>query len=234
MKVYIRSVYRAHRFTKLKVEEKNGRLTCTFSFQFTDIKESDAPIRRGSLTAIPSVNELKSQLPSILDDLSQSIGEAPAVTEAGPLNMLHTAIHLRKPNRTNSESERSLSYSQFLRKSPLPTFIFPECLSYKEDPLRGNMRPTFHHLFINRWSVAKNRHILGSPKFPYWGNGDQFCLIDENGVSEMCFLNPYRASTAVETKRAIARHVGSICAYQDALTSVNQFVRKVYVRRTTT
>ena len=146
LKVYIRSVYRAHRFTKLKVEEKNGRLTCTFSFQFTDIKESDAPIRRGSLTAIPSVNELKSQLPSILDDLSQSIGEAPAVTEAGPLNMLHTAIHLRKPNRTNSESERSMSYSQFLRKSPLPTFIFPECLSYKEDPLRGNMRPTFHHL----------------------------------------------------------------------------------------
>ena len=140
----------------------------------------------------------------------------------------------------------SYSYPQFLRNSPLTTFIFPECLSYKEDPLRGNMRPTFHHLFINRWSVAKNRHILGSPKFPYWGNGDQFCLIDENGVSEMCFLNPYRASTAVETKRAIARHVGSICAYherrlawkisefKDALTSVNQFLRKVYVRRTTT
>ena len=32
LKVYIRSVYRAHRFTRLKVEEKNGRLTCTFSF----------------------------------------------------------------------------------------------------------------------------------------------------------------------------------------------------------
>jgi hypothetical protein len=85
-----------------------------------------------------------------------------------------------------------MSYSQFLRKSPLPTFNFPECLSCKEDPLPGNMRPTFHHLFINRWSV------LGSPKFPYWGNGDQFCLIDENGVSEMCFLNPYRASNAVD------------------------------------
>jgi hypothetical protein len=96
LKVYIRRVDRAHRFTKLKVEEKNGRLPCTFSFYFTDIKESDAlPIRRGLLTAIPSVNELWSQLPSILDDLSQSIGEAPAVTEAGPLNMLHTAIHLK-------------------------------------------------------------------------------------------------------------------------------------------
>ena len=50
-------------------------------------------------TAILSVNEPKSQLPSILDVLSRSIGEAPAVTEARPLNMLHTVIHFRKPNR---------------------------------------------------------------------------------------------------------------------------------------
>ena len=42
LKVYIRRVYRAHRFTNLKVEEKNGRLTCTCA----------------------SVNELKSQRPS--------------------------------------------------------------------------------------------------------------------------------------------------------------------------
>ena len=75
--------------------------------------QSDAPFRRGLLTAIPSVNKLKSQLPSILDDMSR-----------------------------------------------------------------------FHHLFISRWSVAKN-------------------------------LNPYGASTAVQTKRDIARHVGSICEYHE-------------------
>ena len=168
-------------------------------------EESDAPFRRGLLDVIPSVNELKSRLPSILDDLSRSIGGAPAVTEAG-LSICSTLSFIpeRQVGKTRSLNERSMSYShshsQFLINSPLTTFIFPECVSYKEDSLRRNIRPTFHHLFILGWSVAENRHILGSPKCPYWGDGgDQFCWNDENGISEMCFINPYGASTAVQT-----------------------------------
>ena len=377
LEVYIRRVYRAHRVTDLKVEEKNGRLTCTFSFQFADIKESDAPFRRGLLSVIPSVSELKTQLPSILDDLSQSIGDAPAITEAGPLNMLHIALADGKlPSISEAEKifagelaklkklgVRSINVLIPVSKKEPAYYTFPECLTYKEDPLRRNMRPTFHHLLeLGRLStnfdleripaIGRNAQIyIGTEKTdrPVRGGGtqvvflrtishssgllhgsgarkaltqgldeleraqanpkvavqsssriflhslvelkgvtpaelgsqfkdimgslksqlaerllklrvdeievkvrvagedgviqnvrltassmdgvwlktatylevpnavtgvtDQFCLIDENGVSEMCFLNPYGASTAVQTKRAIARRVGSTYAY---------------------
>ena len=127
-------------------------------------EESDAPFRRGLLDVIPSVNELKSRLPSILDDLSRSIGGAPAVTEAG-LSICSTLSFIpeRQVGKTRSLNERSMSYShsQFLRNSPLTTFIFPECVSYKEDPLRRNIRPTFHHLFILGWSVAVPNALTG-------------------------------------------------------------------------
>ena len=96
----------------------------------------------------------------------------------------------------------SYSHSHFLRKSPLTAFIFPECLlSYKEVPLRRNMRPTFHHFLEVPKALTRVT--------------DQFCLIDERSVSYVCCSNPYGASTAVQTKRAIAHHVGSICAYHE-------------------
>jgi acetyl-CoA carboxylase / biotin carboxylase 1 len=377
LEVYVRRVYRAHRVTDLKVEDKQGRLTCSFSFQFADVKESDAAVRRGLLSVIPGAKELKSQLPNILDDLSQSIGEAPATTEAGPLNMLHIAfadgtlpsipaaekVFTDEIVKLEKLGVRTVNVLIPVSKKEPAYFTFPECSSYKEDPLRRNMRPTFHHLLeLGRLSnnfeleripaIGRNAQIYigtekterpvrgggtqvvflrtishssglingpgarkaltqgldeleraqGNPKVTLqsssriflhslvelkgvtakelavqfkdimgslksqlaerllklrvdeievkvrisgddgiiqnvrltassmdgvWlkpatymevpnaitGVTDQFCLIDENGMTEMCFLNPYGTSTAVQTKRAIARRVGSTYAY---------------------
>jgi acetyl-CoA carboxylase/biotin carboxylase 1 len=48
---------------------------------------------------------------------------------------------------------------------------------------------------------------------PITGVTKEFCLLEENGEVEMCFLDPYGTSSVVQTKRAIARRVGSTYAY---------------------
>jgi acetyl-CoA carboxylase / biotin carboxylase 1 len=377
LEVYVRRVYRAHRIRDLKLGEKGGRLTCSFGFQFADIKESDAAVRRGLLSVISGAKDLKSQLPSILDDLSQSIGEAPATSEAGPFNMLHIAfadgtlpsipdsekIFAEEMTKLKTLGVRTVNILIPVSKKEPAYLTFPECISYKEDPLRRNMRPTFYHLLelgrvsanfdleripaigrnaqiyvgsekserptrgagtqvvflrtishstglINSAGARKAltqgldeleraqanpkvtlqsssriflhslvelkgvtpkelavqfKDIMGSLKSqlaerllklrvdeievkvriagddgiiqnvrltassmdgvwlkpstfleipnPITGVTDEFCLIGESGETEMCFLNPYGTSTAVQTKRAIARRVGSTYAY---------------------
>ena len=46
---------------------------------------------------------------------------------------------------------------------------------------------------------------------PITGVTSEYCIIGED--AEMCFLDPYTASNVVQTKRAIARRVGSTYAY---------------------
>jgi len=41
----------------------------------------------------------------------------------------------------------------------------------------------------------------------------EYCTIDEDGITPMCFLDSYGTSNIVQTKRAIARRVGSTYAY---------------------
>jgi acetyl-CoA carboxylase / biotin carboxylase 1 len=205
IEVYIRRVYRAHRVVDLKVEEKKGKLTCMFSFQFADVKESEAPLRQGLLAVIPSANALKSELPSILDDLSQVIGDKVATNEAGPLNMLHLAVADGKvPSIRDAEKvftdERAKLERLGVRtinilipeaKKEPSYYTFPQCDGYKEDPLRRNMRPTFHSLLeLGRLNanfeleripaIGRNAQIyIGSEKTerPVRGGGPQVVFL---------------------------------------------------------
>lgn len=377
LEVYVRRVYRAQRVVDLKVEERNGRLTCMFTYQFAEFKESDAPLRQGLLSVVPSASALKSDLPSILDDLSQAIGDKPISTEGGPLNMLHLAVADGKVPPIPDLEQMFAGEKAKLERLGVRTinilipeakkepsyFTFPQCENYKEDPIRRNMRPTFHHLLeLGRLSanfeleripaIGRNAQIYignekterpvrggnpqvvflraishspglingpgarkaltqgldeleraqASPKVndqsssriflhslhelrgvtpqelavqfkdlmgtlksqladrllklrvdeievkvrivgenglvqnvrcttssmdgvwlkpttylenpnPFTGVTTEFCLLDESGNAEMCFLNPYGTSNAVQTKRAIARRVGSTYAY---------------------
>lgn len=377
IEVYIRRVYRAHRIIDLKVEEKKGRLTCTFNFQFADVKESEAPLRRGLLAVIPSAAVLKAEMPDIMDNLSQAIGGNPASSDAGALNMLHLALadgnvpsisaaeKVFADERANLEllGVRTINILIPESKKEPSYYTFPQCEGYKEDPLRRNMRPTFHQLLelgslsetfdLERIpAIGKNAQIYigtekterpvrgGSPQVvflrtislsaglafgsgarkaltqgldeleraqanpmvsvqsssriflhslvelrgvtplqlsnqfkdimgtlksqladrllklrvdeievkvrvagddgviqnvrltassidgvwlkpttylerpnPVTGVTKEFCMLDESGNIEVCFLNPYGTSNAVQTKRAIARRVGSTYAY---------------------
>jgi len=159
IEVYVRRVYRAHRVVDLSVDEKNGRLACSFTFQSADVSESEAPLRQGLLEVLPSLKTLKKDLPSILDDLSSEIGDKPATTEAGPLNTLHLAVADADFPVDDVESVLTAEKSKLDllgvntvnillpndKKDPL-YYSFSQSQGYSEDPLRRNMRPTFHYL----------------------------------------------------------------------------------------
>jgi acetyl-CoA carboxylase/biotin carboxylase 1 len=58
----------------------------------------------------------------------------------------------------------------------------------------------------------KNVAYLEKPD-PVTGVTREYCTIEEDGVTPMCFLDSYGTSNIVQTKRAIARRVGSTYAY---------------------
>lgn len=159
IEVYIRRVYRAHRIFDLAVSDKDGRLECSFSFKFSDVKEDEAPLRQGLLSVVPSMSAFKSGLPGMLEDLSQSIGDRPVRTEGGLLNMLHIAIADGNAIIPEIETElgnekaklealgvRVVSLLNPNTKKDPSYFNFPQVENYKEDPIRRNMRPTFYAL----------------------------------------------------------------------------------------
>ena len=172
MEVYVRRVYRAHRILDLQVTEKDGRLTCLFTFQFADVDQSKAPIRHGILSVVPSFDGLKSDISGILENLSESIGEAPTRAEGGPLNILHVAIADGKSGEISAFEYLLADHSKELdalgirdanfllpnnKKDP-SYFTFPQSEGFKEDPLRRNMRPTFFDLLeLNR--LAENFNL---------------------------------------------------------------------------
>jgi acetyl-CoA carboxylase / biotin carboxylase 1 len=176
LEVYVRRVYRAHRVVDLKVSDKAGKPTCTFTFQFADVEKSKAPIRQGILSVIPSLDDLGSQLPSILDDLSRAVGDRPTKSDAGPLNMLHLAVADGKmADIASIESlfQKDIPKLEALgirtvnilvpnpKKEP-SYYTFAQCNGYAEDPLRRDMRPTFHHL-LELSRLEKNFELTRIP-----------------------------------------------------------------------
>mmetsp|Transcript_10466 Transcript_10466/g.13856 ORF Transcript_10466/g.13856 Transcript_10466/m.13856 type:complete len:2095 (+) Transcript_10466:147-6431(+) len=172
IEVYIRRVYRAHRILDLSVCEKDGRLTCLFSFQFADVEQSKAPVRHGILSVVPSLDAFGGDITGILDNLSEYVGESLTRTGGGPLNMLHIAVSDGKSDGAKSiesvmDAEKPKLAALGVRAVTIlvpnnkkdPSYLtFPECFDYKEDPLRRNMRPTFHHL-LELSRLSKNYHL---------------------------------------------------------------------------
>jgi acetyl-CoA carboxylase / biotin carboxylase 1 len=159
--VYIRRVYRAHRISDLSVEEKNGRLTCAWTSQFADCEPSKAPLHQGLLAVIPS-GSVEKDLPSILSDLSEAIGnKATKADDGSPLNTLHLALSdatvpggivgvesiLKKQDAKLQALGVRTAHLLVPNGQKEPNYYsFTQCEGYKEDPIRRNMRPTFHHL----------------------------------------------------------------------------------------
>lgn len=155
--VYIRRVYRAHRIESISVEETNGRLTCTWSFNFADIEVSQSVDRFGMLTIVPSYDTLKEDLPSILDDFAEKTAEPSA---NGPINVLHLASTSGFDGGVDAlqsavvGEERKLNMLGIRQVSTLITvpekdpeyYTFMQCDGYSEDKLRRNMRPTFPYM----------------------------------------------------------------------------------------
>jgi len=163
LEVYVRRVYRAYRISDIAVQEKDGRLTCNWSFEFADIKESESVVRHGHMAVVSSMDDLESDLPKILDDFGgQFEGDDSATQGTGaPVNVLHVAgtsssgaVDIKSVESAIVGQERKLNMLgvrsvnalvPVAKKDPL-YYTFPQCEAYKESLLRRNMRPTFHHL----------------------------------------------------------------------------------------
>lgn len=158
--VYIRRIYRAHRMKELEVTEKNGRLTCSFAYEFSDVPESQSVLRSGLLSVVSSAEKFDAELPAILDDLSSCIGDKQTSVGGGPINSLHlaastgdlSAAKALESALAGKEAElkrlgvRAVDFCVLNEKKDPSYFTFPEYMGYKEDPQRRHMRPTFHQL----------------------------------------------------------------------------------------
>jgi acetyl-CoA carboxylase/biotin carboxylase 1 len=160
VEVYTRRVYRAHRIKSLSVSEAGGQLICNFVFQFSDVEASLAVDRQGHMCVVPSLEDLGSALPGVLDNFAVAIGDKPSQAGGGPINMLHIASSSTKKRdieaiqadiiaqapKLNMLGTRTISVLVPNEKKDPNYYSFPQCGGYVEDPLRRNMRPSFHHL----------------------------------------------------------------------------------------
>ena len=61
VETYVHCMYHAHRIQDVTVEEKDGQLTCSWTFRFTDVEEMDSVLRRGLLSVVSSLDDLKEE-----------------------------------------------------------------------------------------------------------------------------------------------------------------------------
>jgi len=159
VEVYIRRVYRSHRILDINVQEKNNRISCSWSFRFSDVPESEGIVRHGMLSVLTNTDDLGEQMPDILSEFGSKFGEDESATNVGPVNVLHIAVDndLGSIDKlegilSNNEKEmnmigiRTVTVLKPLEKKDPLYYTFPQCDGFKEDPLRRNMRPTFHYL----------------------------------------------------------------------------------------
>jgi len=165
VEVYVRRIYRTHRITELKVDDIDGRLTCSWTFRFADVPIDKSIPRQGLLSVIPSVNDLDDKFPAILADMSSAMSNE--VSSEVPVNVIHIATTnsdftsiedieksmTAQTSKLNMLSIRTVNVLVPVPKKDPSYYTFPQCDGYKEDPMRRNMRPTFHHLLeLNRLS----------------------------------------------------------------------------------
>ena len=157
MEVYTRRVYRTYEITDMSVGDEDGRLSCSFSFQFADVAAKDRVTRQGFFSVIKDASEFAKELPAVLSAFGSKLsGDA---SKDGPTNVLQIGAlsgdisveDLEKANAANKDKLNMLGIrtvtALITRGKKDPSYYsFPQCNGFKEDPLRRGMRPTFHHL----------------------------------------------------------------------------------------
>eukprot|EP00970_Alexandrium_tamarense_P005314 scaffold858_cov193-Alexandrium_tamarense.AAC.12 len=157
LEVYTRRVYRTYTVPELTVGDVDGRLSCSYAFQFSDVPAKDRVTRYGFLSVIKDAGNFAKELPEILSSFGSKLsGDA---GKDGPVNVLQVGAlsgdisvgDLEKAIAANKDKLNMLGIrtvtALITRGKKDPSYYsFPQCNGFKEDPLRRGMRPTFHHL----------------------------------------------------------------------------------------
>lgn len=171
VEVYIRRVYRAHRIVSLEVAEVDGKLECSWSFQFADIPEEESVMRQGFFSVVPSVDSIPAELPQIISKFGSKVGEA-----SSPVNVIQIATQdgavgsiedienafVAKERELNMLGTRTINLLIPVAKQDPLYYTFPQCDGFKEDKICRNMRPTFHHL-LELGRVSENYSLERLP-----------------------------------------------------------------------
>lgn len=157
MEVYTRRVYRTYEITDISVGDEDGRLSCSFSFQFADVPLKDRITRQGFFSVIQDASNYAKELPAILNSFGSKLsGDS---SKDGPTNVLQIGAlsgdisvedlekaHADNKDKLNMVGVRTVTATLTKGKKDPLYYSFPQCTGFKEDPLRRGMRPTFHHL----------------------------------------------------------------------------------------
>jgi acetyl-CoA carboxylase/biotin carboxylase 1 len=189
LEVYVRRVYRAHRILDINVEEVEGSMQCSWTFRFADVPETAGVTRKGFFSIVSKDKNLKDEMPKILSKFGSTLGNSEG-SSLGPVNVVHISTDelksLEEIESVFSSHEKELNMLGVRtvnllvpveKKDPL-YYSFPQCSGYKEEPLRRNMRPTFHYLLeLGRLDANFNLE-----RIPAVGRNAQVYLGTEKGV----------------------------------------------------
>ena len=233
IEAYIRRVYRAHRLLDLKVEDKAGRPTASFTFQFADVVETEAPVCQGLLSVVPSLDSLSKKISGILDDLSEAIGDKPANSKGTSLNTLHVAVQDGEMTDISKIEDvlsgvkaklellgvRTVNIMLPKNKKEPSYYTFAQCDDYKEDPIRRDMRPTFHYLL----ELQRLRKNFNLERLPAIGRNAQVYIGAEKsdrpvrgGPPQVVFVRAISHSSGLVTDK------GAIHALQQGLDELER------------
>ena len=197
VEVFVRRVYRAHRIINLKVQEIDGRMDCSWSFRFADVPESQSVVRHGILSVISSTDDLESELPKILTNFGSTLDSSKATASDGAVNVVHIATagtddcmassvesiekaFISQEKKLNMLGVRTVNLIIPVTKKDPIYYAFPQCMGFKEDPLRRNMRPTFHHLL----ELGRLDQNFALERIPAIGKNSQVYIGTEKGSAK--------------------------------------------------
>lgn len=213
IEVYVRRVYRAHRVSDLSMSEIDGRFVCDFTFQASDVEAAAAASNKGQLVVVPTLDNLKSDLPKILEGYAKASGGS---SEGPSMNTLHIAsatpsdknaayleqIFVAEQATLNKLGVRTASVMIPHDKADPAYYSFPLSNGYHEDPLRRNMRPTFSHLL----EIARLTKTFDLERIPAVGKNAQIFIGTEksdtpsrSGAHQVVFLRAISHSTGMTT-----------------------------------
>jgi len=189
LEVFLRRVYRAHHIESLEIsageesepaagEAVKPLRSADFTFRFRDTPPAEAPLRRGKWLVVQSLANIEENIDAVLEDYAKQVAateDAPPIDPA--VNVLHFAVmgqHEASEVVTTTEAVlaqvegrlrtlgmRMVNVIVCQGSRPPLHHTFTECLGYKEDPIRRNMRPTFTHLL--ELSRLSNYNLLRFP-----------------------------------------------------------------------
>jgi len=220
IEVYVRRVFRAHRINTLSVSDSAD--SCDFTFQFSDVEAAAAVDRQGRLSIVQSMKNLENELPEILDSYSQAAGGKD--TKVGDVFVNALLIASAGDEETDTEKLESAISDQSDKLTALGIrtvnivipnekadpryYTFPQCEGFKENILRRNMRPTFHHLL----ELSRLQANFELDRIPAVGKNAQVYVGVEKtkkptrgGPPQVVFLRAITNSAGIVTKSGARR-----------------------------